>query len=95
MTISDDLAAIYADESLSVPVSTGSLTTRGFLSWQDATRTDSSGELALISERTLTIATDALGTLATGGTLTVDGTDYTIHEIRRINDGLETEVVLA
>lgn len=95
MSIASDLKALYADTFLTVPVVFGAQATRGFLDWQDAPQTDASGEIVLVSQRTLTLRVGSLTGLANDSTLVVDGTSYTVHDLRRINDGRELQVVLA
>ena len=95
MSIIDDLSAIYDDPALTVPVVYGSVNARGFFDARDVQMGDSSSEVVLVPMRTLTIATGALGTVTTGSSIVVDGTTYTIHDARRINDGNEMEILLA
>lgn len=91
----DDLAAIFADTALTVPVVFSAQNARGFLKWIDAVRQDSIGDLITIKQRVVRVLATAFTGLANNSSITVDGATYKIHDIRRHGDGGVLEIVLA
>jgi hypothetical protein len=98
MTLLDaDLAAIFADTSLTVPVSFGTApvqSTRGFPETSDVPENDVHGGFVLISRRVLTVQDAALSGLAKNVSIAVDGVTYRIHDLRSGGRG-KTKVILA
>lgn len=97
MSLANDLAAIFADASLTVSVTYGASptqSTRGFLLSEDLPEPDSMGGITMVSRRIVTVQDTALTGLAKNTTITVDGTTYRIHDLRAGGRG-KTKVVLA
>ena len=92
--LADDLAAIFTDTALSVPVILAGTTTRGFLHFADIPVADPVSGFILSSQLTVTIRAGALPGLVADNTLTVDGTSYRAREIRHKSHGKLLEVVL-
>lgn len=96
--LSDDLAAIYADTSVTVPVIYGAgssqQSTRGHFSTEDIPENDESGGVVIASRRVVTIQQGAITGLTNDTAITVDCTDYTIHGVRAAGRG-RTKIILA
>jgi|SRR6185312_247420 len=98
--LTDDLAAIFADTSLTVSVefavssSAPVQCTRGFLTSDDLPEPDAMGGLTIVTRRVLTVQEDVLDGLAQNLTITVDDVDYRIHGVRSGGRG-KTKVLLA
>jgi len=96
--LTDDLAAIHADTSLSVEVVFGTSpvqNTRGFLSTEDVPESDGAGGIVMVNRRTIGIQEGSLSDVASGDTITVDGVVYTIHGRPRGAGSGRTKLVLA
>lgn len=93
--VDDDLTAMMADTALSVSVTIGASTTRGYLDWKQVAEKDESGYDTFVNRRTVTIARGALGTITNGTAITVDGGSYVVHDSTREADGKLQEIVLA
>ena len=90
MTIFDtDLDAILKDFSVQVVSDSGA--GFGILDKSDEVLND----FTLSTDYVLTVKTIDFGSLVFGDTLTVDGVDYEIKEIRKIDDGLLSKVFLS
>lgn len=95
--LSDDLAAIFADTSLFVPVLYGTSpeqSTRGSLSTEDMPETDGSGGVVLIARRIVTVMETSLTGVRRDQPVTVDGTAYVIHDVRSGGRG-KLKIVIA
>jgi hypothetical protein len=96
--LTDDLASMFADTSLTVLVEFGTSpaqSTRGFLSTADEPEDDGAGGIAIVSRQHIIVLEDSLEDLASNERITVDGTVYTIHgKPRKFGRG-KTKVVLA
>ena len=89
-----DLAALYADPLLTVPVVYGVQSVRGFL--DHATETyDAGGVPAQVAATVLSVRSASLTGLAVDSAITVDGTSYRIRSIAREDDGRTTRILLA
>jgi hypothetical protein len=80
--LSDDLASMFADTSLTVAVEFGTSPaqrTRGFLSTDDEPEDDGAGGIGIVSRQHIVIRDGALEDLASNARITVDGTVHTIH----------------
>lgn len=104
MSVAEDLAAMYADAFLTVPVVIDGLAGRGFFAVETTATPDGYGGVVQTRETTLRVLTDAGWTLAEERTLTVGakgaadaavGTAYVIRSVRPTADGLETELAIA
>ena len=95
--LSDDLAAIYADTSLTVSVQYGSpvQSARGFLSTEDTLEDDGHGGGVVVSRRTVTILSGAITGLASDDQLVVDGVTYQLHGRPRVAGRGKVRLVLA
>lgn len=95
--LSDDLAAIFADTSVTVPVAFGSSpvqTTRGHFTTEDIPEPDGAGGIVLASRQMVTIVNGSLSGIVSNAAITVDGVAYRIHSVRAHGRG-KTRVVLA
>ncbi len=93
--LSDDLAAIFADTALTVPVVFGTQETTGFLSSEDVLEADGYGGSVLVNRSVVTIRTDSLDDLASNAAITVDDVDYVIHGRPRSAGRGKTKLILA
>jgi hypothetical protein len=93
-----DLAAIFADESVTVAVTFGAAptaqTTRGILATQDVPEPDGLGGIVIVKRQLLTIHEGSITGLADDQPITVDGTIYKIHRILSGGRG-RTVIVIA
>lgn len=92
--LTNDLAAIFADTSLTVSVQYGAQSTRGFFSSEDMLEQDGQGGQVVVSRRVVTIGESALTGLQHEAEITVDGTTYRIHDTRAAGRG-KLKVILA
>lgn len=90
----DDLAAVFADVSLTVPVVSGTQATRGILTTTDESLTTSEGADVVGELTTCEIVTGSLTGLRMNQRLTVDGAAYVLQDTRRIEDGAITRLYL-
>ena len=91
----DDLAAVFADASLTVPVVLGTQVTRGLLTTTDESLSTSDGADIAGEFTTCEIVTGSLAGIRFGQRITVGGAIYTIQDYRRIEDGALTRLSLA
>jgi hypothetical protein len=92
--LTDDLATIFADTALTVPVESGLQSSRGFLKWEDVPEQDADGGYALVSRRVVLVATAAFTGLTVDSSITVAGSMYRIRDLRRAGTGDLLKVVL-
>jgi hypothetical protein len=89
--LTDDLAAIFTDTSVSVPVeydvSRPTQTTRGFFSTEDVPDYDASGGMVLVSRRIVTVQDGSLTGLCRNAPITVEAVLYRIHDFRSAGRG--------
>jgi hypothetical protein len=95
--LADDLAVVYGDTALSVPVVCGAASVRGLnFGWNDVQMTDTTGEIYMVRKRTVDLLASQVPSLAKDGAITVDGTAYTVHDFNHFGSGgLQVQVVLA
>lgn len=93
--LDDDLLAVFADESLTVPVLYGAQSTRGIFTRTDEALPGGEGEDVVGDVITLEIVAGSLAALALSSAITADGANYTIQDYRRIEDGKLYRLFLA
>jgi hypothetical protein len=87
-TIGKDLDAIFADPFLTVAVSIGNSSTRGFFDQQDIFTQDALSQQAQYRSRVVTIKAGSLAGIASDVAITVDGSGYKVREQALSDDGL-------
>ncbi len=95
--LDDDLANIFTDIAVTVPVSYGTSpiqSTRGIPTRHDTPESDRDAGVVIVSRNVVTIRSSALTGLLNGQAITVDGTTYKIHDILNAGRG-KLHVVLA
>lgn len=96
--LTDDLANIYADTSVTVSVVYGTgvsqQCTGGHFSTEDIPENDQFGGVVITSRRVVTIRDGAITGLANDTPITVDCVAYTIHGVRAAGRG-RTKIILA
>lgn len=94
--LADVTAALGATSSVTVTV--GATSVGGYFDEADESEVLSIEGVARVYGRVVVVPTGALSGLTRGATITVDDgsavTSYQVREVRRRNDGLETEVQL-
>lgn len=90
----DDLAAVFADASLTVPVVFGAQATRGILTITDESLSTGEGADVVGELTTCEIVTGSLTGLRLNQRLTVNGAKYSVQDTRRIEDGAITRLYL-
>lgn len=90
----DDLDTMFADAVLTVPVTYGAQSTRGFLSTEDVLESDNAGGVVTVQRRVVAIRDTALTGLQNDRAITVDGVTLRIHD-RRVSGHGQLKVVLA
>jgi len=95
VTVEEDLSAMMADASLTVPVVYGAVTARGFFDWEDVFVQDTVGGQVLTNQQVLTVKTGAIPGLADDTNITIDGTVYRIRTTQKVGDGKLTKVAVA
>lgn len=91
----DDLAAVFTDPSLTVPMIYGTQATRGLLTTTDESLDSGEGADVAAEFTTCEIVSGALSGLRRYSRITVDGASYTLQDFRRIEDGALTRLYLA
>lgn len=99
MGFTEDLAAIFTDTMVTVPVEFGTppivQETRGITSSEDLPEPDGQGSVVFVKRRRVTIQEGSITGLASNATITVDGIGYTIHGPPRSGGRGRTTLVLA
>lgn len=95
--LQDDLAAVFADTALTVPVVVGASTYRGFKRRSDFPAIDDAGLGVLQHEQfvRMTSADVAAASIASGSSISVDGVTVTVRDVRRIGHGELMAVIYA
>ncbi|HEY0528940.1 MAG TPA: hypothetical protein VGD02_08925 [Gemmatimonadaceae bacterium] len=86
--IGADLNAIFADPFMTVAVSIGNSSTRGFFDQQDVMNSDGFTHDAQIRSRVVTIKTGSLVGIAIDVAITVDGSSLKVRQTAISDDGL-------
>ena len=106
MAVAADLAAIYADVFLTVPVAVGARRTRGYLSQDTLEAVDDAGQPVSVTRTVLRLRTGSITPAPTDGTTCVvgavgtcfgstpTGTTYVVTERWLVGDGLEEAVAV-
>lgn len=90
---STDLDAL-ADDLGTIDVTIGATTVSGFLDHTDVEVLPGNGAPQYAERIVVKVRTGALPGLEVGAAITVDGDDYTVSLVRRIQDGAFTEILL-
>ena len=89
MALSENLDSFLAD--CGVSCTAGSTTANGILDMPSQIVSDG---MVLTTDFTLTARFSSFGSLVSGDSITVDGTDYTVRETMLIDDGSFVEISL-
>ena len=82
MAFTEDLGAFFSEDDFAVAVTWGAQTASAILNAPDET-----AGAALSREYLLIYPVTKLAGLATGGSITVDGSAYTVRDVRASDDG--------
>jgi hypothetical protein len=81
----DDLATMFADTVLTVPVSIGASSTRGMFGWKDVFTHDPNGGFATTHSQVVTIVDGSLSGLVYNATIVIDGVNYRVRDIQHVS----------
>jgi len=93
VTVASDLAALYAETFLTVPVTVGSVSARGFFSEETVIASDENGGQVQIRQTIVRVLAGTF-TVAEDVAATVNGQSYTIRRVSPVGDGLELDLLL-
>jgi hypothetical protein len=83
-----DIAAMFADQLITVPViyAVGGTSTRGIMTQVQVFEPDPSGGYATTSKDAVEVVTGSLGVVPNDGSavINVDGVDYRVRDIRKV-----------
>ncbi len=93
--LTEGIAAIFADTSMTVSVSYGTQCARGFVSREDVPENDALGGVVLVNRHTVTVSAAAFTSLTRDTAITVDGTAYRLRDFRKVGAGERVKLILA
>ena len=91
MSFADDLTTML-DSPFGVTISAGGVSAKGILNQPTSLAV---GDSIIYTDFVLFCEASKFGSVATGSTMTVDGTAYEVREVQKTDDGLEAQISLS